>query len=223
MVRELPAQERLSQLAEAYAYRLFELATRQAWLLDLELTAPPPDSRSAVRAVKALVPGYIDAVRVLAQDDELPEQARWLVATATVAGKLGQPVLGFLSDDNSLDFAATATPAGISTIGDRVDRYLLRWEAGQLQVQPVFGAAPGQTAPIPPAELVWIPGVNLLPIEDLVGGYPLHGNVVAEMQGFMGSGDMLGIGTREGVPVGDLRLIGQSGMTASMWDRAAGI
>jgi hypothetical protein len=160
---------------------------------------------------------------VLATHEGLLEQTFWLLATAAAARHLNQPVLGFVSDDQRLDFAAIATPEGVVTIGDRVDCYLLRWENNLLVVQPVKEAALGDALPDPPEELAFIPTVTLLPTEELHDGYPLHGNVSAELQGFLSGFEVLGIGTKRGAEAGSLRQLASHRLESSLWDRPAGI
>jgi hypothetical protein len=223
LVLRQPEPEQLIELSRTYGFRLFELTERKAWLLDLESLAVEEDDRAIVRAARKLAAGYVDALRVLATHEGLLEQTFWLLATAAAAHHLAQPVLGFVSDDQRLDFAAVATPDGIVTVGDRVDCYLLRWENGTLVVQPVTGATPGDGVPDPPEELAFIPTVTLLPTEELADGYPLHGNVAAEMQGFLPGITTLGIGTRRGAENGSLRSLAAHRIESSLWDRPAGI
>ena len=223
LVLTQPKPEQLTELSRTYGFRLFELTDRPAWLLDLESLETDQDDRTVVRAARKLAAGYIDALRVLATHEGPLEQTFWLLATAAAARHLAQPVLGFVSDDQRLDFAAIATPDGVVTIGDRVDCYLLRWENDSLVVQPVKGATPGDAMPDPPEELAFIPTVKLLPTEELTDGYPLHGNVSAEMQGFLNDCEVLGIGTKLGAAGGSLRSLSAHRLDSSLWDRAAGI
>lgn len=227
LVLTKPQPDQLIELSRTYGFRLFELTDRAAWLLDLESLETDQDDRAVVRAARKLAAGYIDALRVLAAREGLLEQTFWLLATAAAARHLGQTVLGFVSDDDGLDFAAIAAPDGVVTIGDRVDCYLLRWENDSLMIQPVRGAAPGAAwgaaVPEPPEELAFIPMVKLLPTEELSDGYPLHGNVAAELQGFLNDYKVLGIGTKRGAADGSLRPLSTHLLESSLWDRAAGI
>jgi hypothetical protein len=64
--------------------------------------------------------------------------------------------------------------------------------------------------------------VTLLETERLAAsGYPLHGNVMAEMSAFAEGTEVLGIGTWNIGPVGSLSLVEARGLDHGMWDRAA--
>jgi hypothetical protein len=220
VVRARPDAAGLTALERAYGYRLFELPGRGLWLIDLGVPEPKPGDRALIRAARMLAPGYVDALRVLGTDDETFEQLGWLVATGAVARQLRLPVLGFVSDDSLLDFVAVGTPDGVGVIGDKLGQYLLRWEGGALVVQPFVN---GGEPPVAPEELALIPKVTLLATEPLgKGGYPLHGNVVAEMHGIADAAAGLGIGTWNIGQVGSLRLVEAKGLDHSLWDRAAG-
>lgn len=224
LLREKPTGPDLAELERTHGFKLFELRGRELWLLDLALPAAIPGDRVAVRAARPLAPSYVDALRVLGSDDHPFEQALWLTATARLAKLLGQTVLGFVSDDNGLDFAAVATPDGVSAIGDTVEPYLIRWEVGALMIQPYCGGADTDVAmPCVPDELSLIPFVTVLEPERLSGGYPLHGNVVAEVDGFARGARVLGIGSTSFGPLASLRLLDERGMAHSVWDRAAGV
>jgi hypothetical protein len=184
---------------------------------------PQPGDLKAVKAARPLASGYVDALRVIGCDEERLEQLAWLTAGAAAARQLRQPVFVFLSDDEEQDFVAVVTPEGVSVIGDRLRSYLLRWESGVLVIQPFVGAGTGQESPTPPDELALIPKASLLPTETLApGGYPLHGNVLAEIGGFAEGDVPLGIGTWSYGPQGSLTLIEAKGLSNSGWDRAAG-
>jgi hypothetical protein len=102
-------------------------------------------------------------------------------------------------------------------------QYLLRWEGGTLTIQPFCGDGPGDEPPVPPEELALIPSVTLLSTETLdKGGYPLHGNVTAELTGFASAASRLGIGTARFGPAGSLQLVEVAGLETSLWDRAVG-
>ena len=159
---------------------------------------------------------------MLGSDEQPFEQAPWLTATAAIAKLLDQTALGFLSDDQGLDFAAIATPEGVSVIGDTLAPYLMRWEAGALMIQPFCKNDPEEETPCPPEELSLIPNVTVLEPEQLSGGYPLHGNVAAEIHGFASGVETLGIGTTSFGPIGSLWLVANERMDHSVWDRAAG-
>jgi hypothetical protein len=222
LLRSKPDPAGLAALEKAYGYKLFELTDRGLWLLDLGVPEPPPGDLKTVKAARPLASGYVDALRVIGCDEEPLEQLAWLAAGAAAARQLRQPVLVFLSDDESLDFVAVVAPEGVVVIGDRLCGYLLRWEAGALVIQPFVGAA-GEEAPTPPDELALIPKASLLPTETLAaGGYPLHGNVLAEIGGFTQGDVPLGIGTWRYGPQGSLTLLEAKGMDHSGWDRAAG-
>ena len=204
-----------------YGYKLFEMVGREVWLLDLDLPALKPGDRAAIRAARPLAPSYVDALRVLGSEEQPFEQAPWLTATAAIAKLLDQIALGFLSDDQGLDFAAIATPEGVSVIGDTLGPFLLRWEAGTLMVQPYSKNDPDEEMPDAPEELSLIPNATVLEPERLSGGYPLHGNVAAEIHGFAPGVEALGIGTMSFGPTGSLRLVANDRMEQSVWDRAA--
>jgi len=222
LLKQKPDEAALPEVGHGAGYKLFELVGRQLWLLDLNLPALKPGDRAAIRAARPLAPSYVDALRVLGSDDQPFEQAPWLTATAGVAKLLGQPAFGFLSDDERLDFAAIATPEGVSVIGDTLEPYLIRWEAGALVIQPYCKSDPDAETPCAPEELSLIPAATVLETERLTDGYPLHGNVVAEIGGFAPGVEVLGIGTWGFGPIGSLRLVGKDRMEQSVWDRATG-
>jgi hypothetical protein len=209
-------------LQRRQGYKLFEMVGQELWLLDLDLLALKPGDRAAIRAARPLAPSYVDALRVLGSEDQPFEQAPWLTATAATAKLLDQTALGFLSDDQGLDFAAIATPEGVSVIGDTIERFLMRWEAGALMIQPYCKNDPDDEMPCAPEELSLIPNVTVLEPERLSGGYPLHGNVAAEIHGFAPGVETLGIGTKIFGPIGTLSLVTSERMDHSVWDQAAG-
>jgi hypothetical protein len=221
LVRARPDGAGLTALERAYGYRLYELAGRGLWLIDLGVVEPAAGDRMVIRAARALAPSYVDALRVLGSGDETLEQLAWLTAAAVAAKQLRQPVLGFVSDDNLLDFAAVVTPDAVGVIGDRLGQYLLRWEGGNLAIQPFFSDGKKEEPPVPPEELSLIPAVTLLNTEKLTSDYPLHGNVMAEMSGFADDGGGLGIGTMNFGQMGPLRLVEGRGLDQGPWDRAA--
>lgn len=221
LLKQRPGEAALPELQRRYGYKLFEMVGREVWLLDLDLPAPKPGDRAAIRAARPLAPSYVDALRVLGSEEQPFEQAPWLTATAAIAKLLDQIALGFLSDDQGLDFAAIATPEGVSVIGDTLGPFLLRWEAGTLMVQPYSKNDPDEEMPDAPEELSLIPNATVLEPERLSGGYPLHGNVVAEIHGFAPGVEALGIGTMSFGPTGSLRLVANDRMDHSVWDRAA--
>jgi hypothetical protein len=224
VVRARPEAAGLTALERAYGYRLFEVAGSALWLIDLGVPEPKAGDRAVIRAARMLAPGYVDALRVLGTDEETFEQLGWLVATGAAAKQLRQPVLGFVSDDGLLDFAALVTADGVGVIGDKLGQYLLRWESGALAIQPFTSGADHQEPPVAPEELSLIPAVTLLGTEKLgSGGYPLHGNVMAEMHGIADGAASLGIGTYNVGPLGSLRLVEAKGLDHSLWDRAAGV
>jgi len=224
LVRATPETAGLTALERAYGYRLFELVGRSLWLLDLSIPEPNPGDRAITRAARPLAPAYVDALRVLGGDEEKFEQLAWLTAAATASRQLRQPVLGFVSDDDSLDFAAVVSPEGVRVIGDKLGQYLLRWENATLVIQPFCKKGTDQEPPVPPEELSLIPAVELLPNEELASdAYPLHGNVMAEIHSFAEGAAALAIGTRSFGPAGSLTLIEAKGLDHSLWDRAAGI
>jgi hypothetical protein len=221
LLKQRPGEAALPELQRRYGYKLFEMVGRELWLLDLDLPAPKPGDRAAIRAARPLAPSYVDALRVLGSEEQPFEQAPWLTATAAIAKVLDQTALGFLSDDQGLDFAAVATPDGVSVIGDTLEPYLMRWEAGALLIQPYCKNGPDEETPRAPEELSLIPNTTVLEPERLSGGYPLHGNVVAEIHGFAPGVEALGIGTMSFGPAGSLRLVATERMDHSVWDRAA--
>ena len=223
LLRAKPDAAGLAAIEKAYGYKLFELTGRGLWLLDLDVTEPALGDLKKVKAARPLASSYVDALRVIGCDEEPLEQLAWLTAAAAAARPLRQPVLVFLSDDEDLDFVAAVTPDGVSVIGDKLRGYLLRWEGGALVIQPFVSGGIGQEPPTLPDELALIPKASLLPIETLAaGGYPLHGNVLAEICGFIEGDIPLGIGTRSHGPSGSLQLIEAKGLSNSGWDRAAG-
>jgi hypothetical protein len=220
----MPDMAGLTALGRAYGYRLYEAAAAGLWLLDLAVPVPAPGERAAIRTARALAPGYVDALRVIDGDESPLEQIAWLTASAVVARQLRQPVLGFLSDDDRLDFAAIVTPEGVQSIGDRLGRYLFRWEGGALTIQPFADRGSDRYELAAPEELSLIPSVTLLTVETLGDdGYPLHGNVAAEMTEFAQAADTLGIGTKRIGRSGTLALIEASGLEGGVWDAAAGL
>jgi hypothetical protein len=222
LLRQKPDEDALPEAGNGAGYKLFELTGLELWLLDLNLPALKPGDRASIRAARPLAPSYVDVLRVLGSDDQIFEQAPWLTATAGVARLLGQPAFGFLSDDDRLDFAAIATPEGVSVIGDTIEPFLIRWEAGDLVIQPYCKSDPDAEMPRAPEELSLIPSATVLETERLTDGYPLHGNVVAEIGGFAPGVEVLGIGTLGVGPIGSLRLVGRERMEHSVWDRAVG-
>lgn len=222
LLKQRPSEAALPELQRRHGYKLFEMVGRELWLLDLDLPALKPGDRAAIRAARPLAPSYVDALRVLGSEEQPFEQAPWLTATAAIAKLLDQTALGFLSDDQGLDFAAIATPEGVSVIGDTIERFLMRWEAGALMIQPYSKNDPDEEMPRAPEELSLIPKATVLEPERLSGGYPLHGNVVAEIHGFAPGVEMLGIGTMSFGPIGSLWLVANERMDHSVWDRAAG-
>jgi hypothetical protein len=222
LVRSRPESAGLTALERAYGYRLFELVGRGLWLLDFGVAEPKPGDRAVIRAARPLAPAYVDALRVLGQDEEAFEQLAWLTVAAVAARQLRQPVLGFLSDDELLDFATVVTPEGVGVIGDKLGNYLLRWDGTTLVIQPFCKDGKDDEPPVPPEELSMIPAVQLLPNETLAKGYPLHGNVLAEVSGFAEGASSLALGTWTFGPIGSLKLIEAKGLDHSLWDRAAG-
>ena len=222
LLRAKPDTAGLAALEKAYGYKLFELTGRGLWLLDLGVPVPSPGDLKAVKAARPLASGYVDALRVIGCDEEPLEQLAWLTAGAAAARHLRQSVLVFLSDDEDHDFTAVVTPEGVGVIGDKLRGYLLRWEGGALVMQPFVSDGTGQEPPMPPDELALIPKASLLPTETLAsGGYPLHGNVLAEIGGFAEGDVPLGIGTWSHGPQGSLHLIEAKGLSNRGWDRAA--
>ena len=221
LVRSKPAVAALAAIEHAYGFRLYELTGRGLYLMDLAIPKPEPGDRAVIRAARPLAPGYVDALRVLGTDDDPLEQLPWLAASAAVARQLRQPVLGFLSDDDKLDFAAAVKPEGVGVIGDRLGQFLLRWERGELVIQPFSRDAEESEPPAPPEELSLIPAVTLLETGKLAGsGYPLHGNVIAEMSAFAEGTEVLGLGTWKIGPAGSLRLVEARGLDHGLWDSA---
>ena len=215
IVRALPGAHALAALRDRYAFRLFEAPGSSFWLIDLGIAGAP--DRATVREARTLAPSYVDAIRVINAEEHVLEQLCWLVATATAARLLNEPVMGFLSDDERLDFAALASPAGVSAVGDHVAPYLLRWDAGVLQIQPYVMAA-GDAAPQPPEELALLRAASILPAEPLPDGtYPVHGNVTAEMLEFAPLAAAIVEAKTANKPAG-LRVVDARGLESSGWD-----
>jgi hypothetical protein len=72
----------------------------------------------------------------------------WLTAAAAAARQLREPVLGFLSDDDLLDFAAVVT-RGVIVIGDRLGQYLSMGRRGPGD-SAVLQAGHRPEPPVPP-------------------------------------------------------------------------
>jgi hypothetical protein len=206
----------IEAIAERYRFRLFELAGSAIWIADLAISGGP--DRAAMRTARALAPTYVDAVRVLDGDEHDLEQLGWLNAAVSVARILGQTVLGFVSDDSRFDFAAIARPDGPAVIADHVAPYLLRWDDGILSIQPYFKSSDAGE-PHPPEELSLIPAVALLAAEQLPEeGYPLHGNVSAEVYEFAPlAASVIGDGAVRRTS-GALTMIESRGVESSCWD-----
>ncbi len=182
LAQRQPSAAALDAIAERYGFRMFEMPGSQVWVLDLAVAGKA--DRPTLRAARVLAPSYVDAIRVLDADEHDLEQLKWLVAASAIAKILTEPVLAFVSDDSVLDFAVIARPDGVAVVGDHVAPYLLRWDAGELTIQPYTRASQAGD-PHPPEELELIPSVSLLPAEPLPEGvYPLHGNVSAEVYEF---------------------------------------
>ena len=121
----------------------------------------------------------------------------------------------------AIDFAAAVKPEGVGVIGDRLGQFLLRWERGELVIQPFSRDAEESEPPAAPEELSLIPAVTLLETGKLAGsGYPLHGNVIAEMSAFAEGTEVLGLGTWKIGPAGSLRLVEARGLDHGLWDSA---
>lgn len=211
-----PALAAIDSIAALYPTRVFELTGTGVWVLDLAFQSAP--NRDAIRFARSIAANYVDAIRVLDADEHELEQLGWLVASTTVARLVGSPVLGFVSDDVHLDFAAIARPDGVAVIADHVPPYLIRFEPGQLAIQPYL-RSPGDGVPNPPEELALIAAVALLPAEPLQGGYPLHGNVVAEMYEFAPAAcGLVGDDQAAAGPRKALRLVDARGLASSCWD-----
>ena len=218
-----PDRSRLGGVAKAFGYRLYVVRPRNVWLLDLGVPEPKPTDGGLFRAVRALAPEYVDAVHLLLPADVTAEQLPWLAATAYVAAELNQPVLGFVSDDDTLDFAAVADPSGVTCVADHVESFLMRWDHGALTVQGLLDDDPLAEAPQAPDELRLIPGITIMPTEE-VEGYPLHGNVAVEMQAVApGVAEVLGLYSWDGAAPGSLALVDQARLDYSIWDFAAGV
>jgi hypothetical protein len=223
LLRSKPDAAGLSALERAYGYKLFELAAGPLWLLDLGVTEPAPGSLTVVKAARPLASSYVDALRVIGADEEPLEQLVWLAAAEAAAHLFRQPVMAFLSDDETYDFAAVVSTAGVTVIGDRLRSYLLRWEKGTLAIQPFYYGVGGAEPPEPPDELALIPKTSMHPTEKLpTTGYPLHGNVLAELATFAPEASSLGMGTWTVGPLGSLNIIEAKRLGHSCWDRATG-
>jgi hypothetical protein len=192
------------------------MAGANIWILDLAVPTYP--ERATIRTARALVPNYVDAIRVLDGEEHDLEQLCWLNASVAVAKILSAQVLGFVSDDSRLDFAVIAGPDGVAVIGDHVAPYLLRLDSRELTIQPYFGTGT-VNAPHPPEELGLIASVSLLPAESLPEGiYPLHGNVTAEIYEFAPMAAGIIGDTAVQKPSAVLKLLKFRGLDASCWD-----
>jgi len=222
LLKARPEAAGLAALERAYGFKLFELASGRVWLLDLGIPKPEPGDYALAKASRPFAPTYVDALRVIGCDEEPLEQLAWLTAAGGTARQLRQPVLVFLSDDVSLDFAAVVNPDGVGVIGDRLRGYLFRWESGALTIQPFYTDAAVQSEVEVPEELALLKKATLLPPEKLpAGGYPLHGNVSAEIAGFAPGAGILGIGTYGFGPAGSLSVVESRNMGRSVWDSAS--
>jgi hypothetical protein len=211
-----PSASALDSISALYPFRLYELTGSAIWILDLGVQSQP--DRATTRAARTIAANYVDAIRVLDAEEHDLEQLGWLVATANVARLVDTPVLGFVSDDSHLDFAVIARPDGISVIGDHVPPYLVRFDLGQLTIQPYL-RSPDSGPPPEPEELGLIASVSLLPAEPLRGGYPLHGNVVAEMFEFAAAaGGIAGDDAALAAARRGIRLVEARGLDSSCWD-----
>ncbi len=217
MMRNRPSVSALDAIGQRYPLRLFEMAATPLWIVDLGIVSCP--DRTVVRLARAMVRTYVDAVRVLNADDHDLEQLSWLVAAAEVARVTNEPTLGLVSDDGHFDFATLATPDGITTIGDHVAPYLLRWDDGELTVQPYIDGD-GAAIPRPPEELDLLASVSILPAEPLPGGsYPIHGNVTAEIFEFAPLAAGIIGESAVASPSAALRLLDtRGGLASSCWD-----
>lgn len=216
IVRECPSATALDAIGERYPFRLFEMAGSNIWILDLGVATCP--DRASIRAARAVVPIYVDAIRVLDGEEHDLEQLCWLNASVAVAKILSAQVLGFVSDDSRLDFAVVAEPDGVSVIDDHVAPYLLRWDSKELTIEPYFGPE-AVHVPRPPEELGLIASISLMEAELLPDGvYPLHGNVAAELYEFAPM--VVGIigDTAVQKPSAVLKLLQYRGLEASCWD-----
>ena len=220
-----PDRARLTGIGKTFGYRLFLVKASQKWLLDLGVAEPKRWDAGLFKAARPLAPEYVDAVRILHPADIAVDQLPWLTATSYVARELGQSVLGFVSDDDLRDFAAVAEPAGMTCVTDKVDPFILRWDRGALSLQGYISDDPWSSPPQTPHELLSIAGVTVLPPEELPGGgYPLYGNVAAEMQAVApGVAEALGLYSWDGPPHGSLTLVNWVRLDRSQWDYAAGV
>jgi hypothetical protein len=221
LLRTKPDVAGLAALEHAYGYKLFVVAGHPLWLLDLNMPEAKPGDLKIAKTARFLAGNYVDALRVIGCDEEPLEQLNWLVAAAAAARQFRQPVMAFLSDDDTYDFAAVAQVTGISVIGDRLRDYLIRWEGGALKLQPL--QVPGKDAePLPIEEFAMIPSTSLLSQEQLPSsGYPLHGNVLAEVATFAPAASVLGLGAWTFGRQGCVTLIEDKGLGHSVWDRAS--
>lgn len=223
LLRSKPDAAGLAALGQAYGYKLFELAGGLLWLLDLAVAEPAPGDMAVIKKARPLAPTYVDALRVIGADEEPLEQLAWLTAGVAVARQLRISVLVFLSDDEANDFAAVVSPEGVNVVGDKLHGYLMRWEGGALAIQPFYHEGSSEEPSTPPDELALIPRTTMHPPENLPAkGYPLHGNVLAEVASFAPGALALGLGTWSFGQQGSLQLIEEKGLRHSTWDRAAG-
>jgi hypothetical protein len=220
LVRTQPSPQILHAVAGSFAFKLFELKEQRLWILDLELVPPVAGNRGGLRQARPLAPSYVDAIGVLSADEKPLEQLPWLVASSTIARLVRGSVLGFVADDAGLDFVTVAAAEAVEAIGDHVEPYLLRWERDSLAIQPYVRDTTFDVLPDLPEELGLIPAINLLPAEPLPGGgYPLFGNVAAEMAEFApGVAEALGL-SMSGERSGSIEQVADGGMKVSCWDR----
>jgi hypothetical protein len=222
LLRSQPEAAGLAALEQAYGFKLFELTGGRVWLLDLGVPRPKAGDYALAKAARPLAPTYVDALRVIGCDEEPLEQLAWLVAAGDVARQLHHSVLVFVSDAESLDFAAVVTPQGVVVIGDRLRGYLFRWDGEALAIQPFYEDAAAQSEVEVPEELALLKQATILAPEKLpAGGYPLHGNVSAEIAGFAPSAAALGIGTPSYAQPGSLSVVESRNLPHSVWDRAS--
>lgn len=223
-----PSTASLETIGRSLGYRLFYGRKHRIWLLDFGVAQGAPGDEQAIATARTLAPTYVDALRILCGPGAAMPQIHWLNAAGLVARTFKHRTIGFLSDDATHDFAVVVGADGVESIADRVEPYLLRWTPDELWIQPYTTGDMGASSaepPEPPDAMYGIAGLTVLPAEALPDeGYPLHGNVIADMDEFApGLPDALGLGSWEPPAPGTIVLARAGTLDASVWDEVAAL